>query len=64
MWYYIPVAFAFLKVLASFLVNLSAGITLLLFTIRDPYVLILDILFGILSLGIAVSIEILLRSYD
>ncbi|OGG12959.1 hypothetical protein A2773_01080 [Candidatus Gottesmanbacteria bacterium RIFCSPHIGHO2_01_FULL_39_10] len=53
-----------LKVLSGLLVNLSAGLLLLLPTIRDFLVLIFDLIFAILSLVLAVKIEDILGQND
>lgn len=53
-----------LKVLSGLLINLSAGLLLLLPTIRDIFVLIFDAIFAILSLVLAVKVEDMLSEYD
>ncbi len=53
-----------LKVLSGLLINLSAGLILLLPTIRDIFVLIFDLIFAILCLVLAIKIEDILEQND
>lgn len=52
---------AWLKAISTLLLNLAAGIILLLFTIRDLKVLTLDLLLAIICIIIAVKIEEILE---
>jgi len=59
----ILVRFSWLRITSALIVNLAAGLILLMFTIRDWRVLILDGLFVIVSLVISARIEDILEDY-
>ena len=60
----ILIRFSWLKITSSFLVNIAAGLFLLMFTIKDPRVLILDALFVIVFLAVSIRLEELIEDYD
>lgn len=53
-----------LKVISGLLINIAAGLLLLAPNIKDIFVLIIDVIFAILCLVLAVKIEDILEQND